>query len=1220
MKTIHLNILILLLSNLSYSQQTVTITTGSKWTDVLVFNSTKPGHEHVPNTNYSTYPRLMASAWTQSGSPDYRRTLLKFDLSEIPANATIQSATLYFYSDPNVTASNAWNGNSQLSGSNAVYLEKITQNWNSSTVTWNNQPPSTTSDRVWVGPSTSTTENLTIDIQGLVQDWVANPASNYGVKMRLETEVRYRARNYIGTDHTNTGLHPKLVISYTTDGMEVSDNFSTEINRVFQHVDRAASTTRLLLDYGLRFINIEAYNGVPSDSNFIDYDHWENLYTTLYSMQFRAPASMTAPKTLIEDIRSTAIGNTNSVPLISLHYKYEKYRADAMSQNLVYIANDQIYDVAGRTQSPFEIKETFAVTPKRDVLEGADHAFRFYAGHFYTNTGKTISQIQADFGDGQGYRNVLMDQDNYVTYNANGIKTLHFRVSYTDGTSYESRSQVEVRGVARACPSCRFTGNNAVELSFTATRPFAGEAASATVTIETADVGNVLDKPLIVVEGFDAWRIISPDNPDNNFDYDDLINDPDDIGSFLIDVDIDFNGETLSDALETAGYDLVFVDFDDGTTYIERNSYLLQTIIDWVNDNKVGTTPNVVLGMSMGGLVARYALRDMELNGQNHDTRLYVSHDSPHQGANVPVGVQAMVRHLSVQGLSVGLLSLIQVQVLSVADIVPELGSAIELQQSPAARQMLSYQVSGLGSTLGYDNSEHVNFMNELQAMGYPQQTRNVAIANGSECGADQGYSAGATIASANATIDVPYWVNLLMPLAIFTNYPQAGFLSGIFTTDTDIRFVMDVRALPDQSSQRVYYSRLYTKKKILFAITVRTTLFEKEFNSNSSMLPLDNGSGGVYDIEELGVNIATLPPEVQLNEPRFGFVPTYSALDMGEGDATIQTGDLFRVISPSVPPTAPKDIPFDNFFSNPITNELHTQFTLQNGRWLMDELENGGGFYSCASSCDFSPNVNISGPSTVCTAGTFSVTGLPADVGYIWSRSSNLNQVSGQGTSAYRVSKNGNGNAWVEVRFIDDCGTTNAKRRNIWLGDPEIGALNPSSASITIGQAKTIRTTSLSGYTGNVSWSRSGSSAVILSSNNTNAVVEGRSNGTTNFIATVNNACGSRTASATINVTSGGGGDDCGVLPNPPCELFITVYPNPGASYLSINLDDTDIKSANNQGIIRILDKTGKSRVYLENYNLIEPVDITMLPNGYYHLFLESAGRSYHLQLKIEK
>ncbi|MEM9680860.1 MAG: hypothetical protein AAF149_20950 [Bacteroidota bacterium] len=70
MKIIPLNILLLLLSIPAYSQQTITITTGSKWTDVLVFNSTKPGHEHVPNTNHSTYPRLMASAWTQSGSPD----------------------------------------------------------------------------------------------------------------------------------------------------------------------------------------------------------------------------------------------------------------------------------------------------------------------------------------------------------------------------------------------------------------------------------------------------------------------------------------------------------------------------------------------------------------------------------------------------------------------------------------------------------------------------------------------------------------------------------------------------------------------------------------------------------------------------------------------------------------------------------------------------------------------------------------------------------------------------------------------------------------------------------------------------------------------------------------------------------------------------------------------------------------------------------------------
>ncbi|VDH03263.1 PGAP1-like alpha/beta domain-containing protein [Bergeyella zoohelcum] len=84
-----------------------------------------------------------------------------------------------------------------------------------------------------------------------------------------------------------------------------------------------------------------------------------------------------------------------------------------------------------------------------------------------------------------------------------------------------------------------------------------------------------------------------------------------------------------------------------GTDYIENNAELLKKAIRWVNQNKVGNEKNVVLGQSMGGLVARYALKDMEDQGENHDTKLYISHDAPHLGANTPLGLQYMMKNIS---------------------------------------------------------------------------------------------------------------------------------------------------------------------------------------------------------------------------------------------------------------------------------------------------------------------------------------------------------------------------------------------------------------------------------------------------------------------------------------------------------------------------------------------------------------------------------------------
>lgn len=207
--------LYLLLLHIVAAQQTVTISTGDRWMDAVIYQDTRSGYSHIANRNYGTYSRISATAWSSSGSSTYWRNLLYFKLDVIPSGSTIHSATLYFYSDPAVTSSSAYNGNSQLSGSNAFYLEKITGEWHESSVTWNNQPTTSTSGRIWVGASSSSTENRQINIKSMVQNWVNNPTSNAGLMMKLENELKHRSRNYVSTNHSKTNLHPRLIVSYT---------------------------------------------------------------------------------------------------------------------------------------------------------------------------------------------------------------------------------------------------------------------------------------------------------------------------------------------------------------------------------------------------------------------------------------------------------------------------------------------------------------------------------------------------------------------------------------------------------------------------------------------------------------------------------------------------------------------------------------------------------------------------------------------------------------------------------------------------------------------------------------------------------------------------------------------------------------------------------------------------------------------------------------------
>jgi type IX secretion system substrate protein len=161
-----------------------------------------------PTTNYGTYVENDAIDWTVSGTPFTSRSFIYFDLSALPVGATIISANMNLYG---LTSSS----NSQLStGSNSCYLQNVTSTWNESTVTWNNQPTTTTTNEVTLAQSTSTSENyLNINVLSLVNDQITN--SYYGFMLRLLNETTYNSMVFGSSDNTDTTKWPMLVVQYS---------------------------------------------------------------------------------------------------------------------------------------------------------------------------------------------------------------------------------------------------------------------------------------------------------------------------------------------------------------------------------------------------------------------------------------------------------------------------------------------------------------------------------------------------------------------------------------------------------------------------------------------------------------------------------------------------------------------------------------------------------------------------------------------------------------------------------------------------------------------------------------------------------------------------------------------------------------------------------------------------------------------------------------------
>lgn len=182
---------------------------------------------------------------------------------------------------------------------------------------------------------------------------------------------------------------------------------------------------------------------------------------------------------------------------------------------------------------------------------------------------------------------------------------------------------------------------------------------------------------------------------------------------------------------------------DGGADYVERNGLALASYLKNTKSLLVSNGSNadiVIMGPSMGGLISRYALAymDKKLAETNdatwkHNTRLWVSFDSPHLGANIPIAAQANIWFLGEE--------------LRNSKAEEKFNNTIN---SIAAKQMLISQFSHVLNTanngVGYSNNSpfFTQFQNNLTnnglagSGGFPVSTptfRKIAIVNGSLSG-----------------------------------------------------------------------------------------------------------------------------------------------------------------------------------------------------------------------------------------------------------------------------------------------------------------------------------------------------------------------------------------------------------------------------------------------------------------------------------------------------
>ena len=212
------------------------------------------------------------------------------------------------------------------------------------------------------------------------------------------------------------------------------------------------------------------------------------------------------------------------------------------------------------------------------------------------------------------------------------------------------------------------------------------------------------------------------------------------------------------------GYDVIFLDFKEGATYMQKNAEVLIELINQINGVSTQNHPerkkvtsngilyeNVVVGASMGGQVAKYALAKMEYaehtaNGPSHCSKMYVSFDSQHKGAIIPIGIQGAAWFANQTCTNTSLWSSLN-QPAARQLLIEHLSNAVAKEEVsirfiPTSDFPGAVSTNELGVvTLEADKGKlRDKFLQDLQTfspngMGYPTTTNNIAIANGNSTG-----------------------------------------------------------------------------------------------------------------------------------------------------------------------------------------------------------------------------------------------------------------------------------------------------------------------------------------------------------------------------------------------------------------------------------------------------------------------------------------------------
>ncbi len=620
---------------------------------------------------------------------------------------------------------------------------------------------------------------------------------------------------------------------------EAMDNYKKIVSNVFSGIPTQKITTGHLIEKAVPTIDITKYNG-RSNSDTANNAIWRKLYNEYYL------SHIDYSKAIYRDDFDLFDNKSTHIQLGILCFEYNQIKADALQSGQIIMDSitGRFIDRTNLEVPTLDKHFCAALSPLCDSQEPGTFGFSISSENMIGNLCKNIQNLSINFDDGKGFIPVSKDIEYVVNYNEPGTKTIQSCFSI-NGKTYYTFGSLTIEGNSLNSLSQLKSATLGIEPTEGPIEYYSNELKAEYATFHRCNSDGKIRKPYLIVSGFDPM------------DKNRMIDDGKKVNLYRVS-----NKNGYLDQLRNDGYDIIIYRSKESTKSIIDNALNLVSFIQKINAEKTSDNELIIAGASMGGLVVRYALTYMEYHKIDHQTKLFISVDSPQEGANVPLGIQYMVKYLNKD----------------LIDAIDALKDAEKkMLNSEAAKEMLLYHHSGTSGKTAQCAQERTDFLASIKAIGnFPKQCRSISIAMGSGNGKSQGFNNGALL------LDKDPKLSILIPG--LTPVPRLTWEFSVYGAPKNTE-----KTIYKESVQLQTCYRLFGKT---YCSSI-SNIADRNVIVNNTM-PIDNAPGSIQNLHNTGafrgngsilgldyLDIIGYLGDIDYDSHPDNFIPTFSALGL---------------------------------------------------------------------------------------------------------------------------------------------------------------------------------------------------------------------------------------------------------------------------------------------------------------------------------------------------